>query len=73
MSLPSFNEEGLLPIGNYPLTFPQLLESHLVTGTGHSETWDRTWRGTLVNNLEIMVLQLWDVGIDRVFIDGSFV
>jgi hypothetical protein len=35
--------------------------------------WDRVWRRQLVENLSVMVQQLWDVGIDEIFIDGSFV
>lgn len=29
--------------------------------------------GALVNNLAVLVHQLWHVGIDRIFVDGSFV
>jgi hypothetical protein len=74
MSLPPFTNEGLMPVGDYPLTFEQLRASHLVTGEGNaSSTWDSAWRAWLVNNLEILVTQLWQVGINRIFIDGSFV
>ena len=56
------------------MTLSELRASYLVTGTGvASSTWDATWRARLVNNLEIMVRQLWQVGIDRIFVDGSFV
>ena len=34
--------------------------------------WDRPWREQLVNNLEILTRQLWQVGITEVFGDGSF-
>jgi hypothetical protein len=45
-----------------------------VTGAGvASLTWDTGWRAGLVDNLEIMVRQLWEVEVDRIFIDGSFV
>jgi hypothetical protein len=44
-----------------------------VTGAGvASETWDATWRASLVANLEIMTGELWQVGISEVFADGSF-
>jgi hypothetical protein len=72
--LPSFNEHGLLPAGDYTLTLPELRESSLVTGDGVGSTmWDVRWRRHLVNNLEIMVRQLWEVGITEIFVDGSFV
>jgi hypothetical protein len=35
--------------------------------------WDAAWRLQLVTNLEIMARQLWQVGIQDIFIDGSFV
>jgi hypothetical protein len=34
--------------------------------------WDGIWRGHLVDNLEILVKQLWRVGITDIFVDGSF-
>lgn len=72
--LPPFNSEGVLPPADYPLTLDHLRQSHLVTGEGSgSPTWDAVWREQLVNNLQILVEQLWQVGIDRIFVDGSFV
>jgi len=63
-----------LPVGDYPMTLGQLRGSYLVTGAGvASSTWDTGWRAGLVDNLEIMVRQLWELEIDRIFIDGSFV
>ncbi len=35
--------------------------------------WDRQWRSVLVNNASILVEQLWAIGIDEIFFDGSFV
>lgn len=74
--LPSFNADGLLPPGDYPLTLDELRASILVEGPeGMAEagTWDAAWRSQLVNNLAVLTAQLWQVGIDRIFIDGSFV
>lgn len=69
-----FTEEGLLPVGDYAMTFAQLRDSFLVVGpSGQYPNWDSKWRGFLVDNLEILVSQLWQVGIDDIFIDGSFV
>jgi hypothetical protein len=72
--LPPFDPDGLLPAGDYDLTFEELRGSRLVTGTGvASERWDATWRASLVANLEIVTRELWQVGISEVFADGSFV
>jgi hypothetical protein len=74
VSLPPFTAEGLLPVGDYALTFTKLRQSHLVTGAGNlSPTWDTPWRATLIDNLETMAEQLWAVGITRIVVDGSFV
>lgn len=70
----SFTADGMLPPGDYLMTFGQLRASLLVTGpTPPPKDWDASWRTQLVDNLEVMVRQLWKVGIDEVFIDGSFV
>jgi len=68
-----FNDFGLLPPGDYPLTFEQLRQSILVRGPQDGAPWDESWRSYLVNQLEIMVKQLWAVGVTEIFIDGSFV
>lgn len=68
-----FNSDGLLPRGDYPLTIDQLRSSLLVLGPENGAPWDRSWREHLVNQLGIMVSQLWAVGITEIFIDGSFV
>ena len=73
-SLPSFDSEGLLPAGDYALTFAELRRSSLVVGPGTSgSVWDVPWRESLVGNLEIMTRELWQVGVREVFADGSFV
>jgi hypothetical protein len=72
--LPPFTADGVLPPGDYPLTLAGLRASHLVTGHGvGSPTWNAAWRATLADHLEMLVRQLWQVGIDRIFINGSFV
>ncbi len=73
--LPEFNEDGLLPPQDYPLTIDNLKTSPLVTGE-HSqdkENWDSEWRAKLVQNAEVMIQQLWQVGIEAIYLDGSFV
>lgn len=75
MALPlSFDENGLLPVGDHPMTLNQLAQSVLVTGPVLSgRTWDQAWRFHLVNNLAILAHQLWKVGIEGIYINGSFV
>src|SRR5882724_11780386 len=73
--LPSFTSDGLLPPGDYELTVDELRESLLVVGArapGASPGWDGAWRRQLVENLAILVGQLWQAGITEIFIDGSF-
>jgi len=74
MPLPEFTPDGLLPMGDYSLTVRELRDSFLVTGHRvNSTAWDAEWRRYLVVNLEVLVQQLWEVGVDHIFIDGSFV
>ena len=73
-SLPPFTADGLLPQGDYVLTLGELQTSCLVTGEGvTSPTWDGAWRAHLVASLEVLVHQLWQLGIDQIFVNGSFV
>ena len=72
----TFSTAGTLPAGDYSMTLAMLRESILVLGPGEPKqfpTWDASWRATLVDNLEILSRQLWAVGIDRIFVNGSFV
>lgn len=72
--LPDFDADGLLPPGDYPLTFAELRRSLLVVGPAAGyPTWDAAWRARLVDHLEILVGQLWAVGITEIFVDGSVV
>lgn len=72
--IPNF-ESGVLPVGDYEVTFAQLRASLLVHGCGdlRNGQWDTEWRAKLVDNLEVMVKQLWEVGVEHIYIDGSFV
>lgn len=75
-TLPPFTTEGVLPPGDYALTLEQLGESNLVLGPGlpsEHPVWDAAWRLQLVANLRVLVEQLWSVGIDEIYINGSFV
>ncbi len=42
-------------------------------GSAGRTTWDAAWRALLVDNLEVLVRQLWAAGITEIFVDGSFV
>jgi hypothetical protein len=73
--IPPFEVDGLLPPGDYDVSFDELRQSILVlgpVGPSMSATWDSSWRANLVDNLEILTRQLWQVGITEVFADGSF-
>lgn len=73
--IPPFTDDGLLPTGDYEVTFEELRHSILVLGPGDPSecpSWDAGWRARLVDNLETMTRQLWRVGITEVFADGSF-
>ena len=73
--LPEFTVEGVLPAGDYELTLEQLRQSVLVAGPGDVAAypnWDVSWREHLVDNLAILVDQLWQIGLTEIFVDGSF-
>ena len=73
-SLPAFTSDGLLPVGEYQMTLSELRGSPLVqAGSGGNDpNWDAVWRATLVDQLEVLARQLWAVGVDEIFVDGSF-
>ncbi|HMO15656.1 MAG TPA: hypothetical protein PKD64_15385 [Pirellulaceae bacterium] len=71
--IPDFDENGLLPPRDFGLTISQLEKSILVLGSKATPNWDVAWRFKLVQNLAVMCRQLWQVGINDIFIDGSFV
>src|SRR3954468_21900885 len=72
-SLPPFDDDGLLPPGDYQMSFREIRSSILVKGPKASKSWGHAWRRKLLGNLETMVDQLVSVGIADVFVDGSFV
>jgi hypothetical protein len=68
-----FEPSGLLPAGTFLATLAELRTSVLVRGTATTGTaWDFTWRLHLVAQLEVLVRDLWQVGIEQIFVDGSF-
>ena len=69
-----FTKDGLLPPGDFELSLAELRSSLLVAGPGALyPNWDRDWRSQLVDNLHVLVKQLWQAGITEIFVDGSFV
>jgi hypothetical protein len=71
--LPGFTDKGVLPPGDYTLTLDELRGSLLVQGPGDTHpNWDVAWRTQLVGNLALLAAQIAKVGIDEVFVDGSF-
>jgi len=73
--IPPFTPDGLLPAGDYEVTFAELRQSVLVLGPGDPReypSWDGVWRAKLVDNLETLRRQLWRAGIREVYADGSF-
>ena len=66
--LPAFTVDGCLPPGDYAMTLDELRASMLVLGPGppkdHPE-WDAAWRHRLVDNLALLIGQLWAVGFIR--------
>ncbi len=68
-----FDSQGLLPAGDYELTLDELRSSLLVVGPRPADPcWDASWRARLVDHLETLTHQLWAVGINEIFVDGSF-
>ncbi|HET7461888.1 MAG TPA: hypothetical protein VFJ82_11600 [Longimicrobium sp.] len=69
-----FDERGLLPPGEYEVSFEELRKSLLVRGPRTPVPhWNEEWRWYLTQQAETLVDQLWAVGIRDVYLDGSFV
>ncbi|HEX5445280.1 MAG TPA: hypothetical protein VFW87_15735, partial [Pirellulales bacterium] len=71
--VPEFNADGVLPPADYRLTIAELAASRLIRGPALNANWDGAWRGRLVENLGLLCEQLFKVGIQEIFADGSFV
>jgi hypothetical protein len=71
--LPAFSRDGLLPARDFALTHSQLAKSSLVRGSRGRRHWDSAWRARLVANLAILAGELESIGIDEIFVNGSFV
>lgn len=74
-SIPFFEPDGLLPSGDYEVSFDELRRSILALGPNPAKvgsSWDTAWRLRLIDNLEILTRQLVQAGIRDIFADGSF-
>lgn len=69
--IPPFTDDGVLPPGDYEVTFEELRVSPLVVND--LPDWDTSWRLYLVEQAEKLVRQLWQVGVSDIYLDGSFV
>ena len=73
--IPLFQSDGLLPPGDYEVSLAGLRQSILALGNPNTTaqgTWDTAWRTVLIDNLEVLTRQLWQVGIQEIYVDGSF-
>lgn len=67
-----FTDYGYLPPGDHEMTFHQLENSVLIVGEPWMSGWDEEWRMELLTNLKTLVQPLWELGIEDIWIDGSF-
>jgi hypothetical protein len=58
---------------DFLMTFEDIRRSAMISGPPNRPNWDRAWRILLVNNLELVARQLWQVGIDEIYLGGSFI
>ncbi len=72
-ALLAFDGRGLLPPGDHLMTLGGLRRSVLVEGPPGRESWNRVWRGWLLDRFATLVGQLWGVGVERIYLAGSFV
>jgi hypothetical protein len=73
--IPLFQSDGRLPPGDYEVCLADLRQSILALGNPNTTgqgTWDTGWRTLLVDNLAVLTRQLWQVGIQEIYVDRSF-
>jgi len=73
MSQVVFTAEGFLEPRDFSMSLDEIRQSILVKGPPGNRSWDSEWRLLLADNLEILAKQLWQVGIEKIYVDGSFV
>ena len=73
MKIPKrFNSNGVLDPGTYEATMSDIQNSILVNGNS-SSSWDIPWRTQLLENASVLIKELWSLGIEDIYLDGSFV
>ena len=68
----NFLKNGCLPPGDYEMTRAEIEDSVLVCNP-QREHWDQAWRRDLLSSFYQLASELWQVGIEEIFLDGSFV
>lgn len=66
-----FQNNGLLSPGDHPISIKDLRE-FLFIGPKNAHAWDSKWRLKLFTEFEKSYKQLLSVGINQIYIDGSF-
>jgi hypothetical protein len=66
-----FMKNGLLPPGDHEISLADL-EKVISEGPGNGQTWDIPWRLQLLQEFKKRYQQLLAVGINEVYIDGSY-
>ena len=64
---------GLLPAEDFELTLEELENSALVENRNDVPLWDTEWRRELVGKLGLLSKELWAIGIQEIYVNGSFV
>ncbi|NMC28380.1 MAG: hypothetical protein GYA42_09600 [Syntrophomonadaceae bacterium] len=66
-----FAKSGLLPPGDHAISLEEL-ENFIGRGPGGGQSWDTSWRLQLLQEFKKRYQQLQAVGINEVYIDGSY-
>jgi len=66
-----FAKSGLLPPGDHAISLEEL-EKFIGQGPGGGQSWDTAWRLQLLQEFKRRYQQLRAVGINEVYIDGSY-
>ncbi len=66
-----FNKNGLLSAEDHRITLQELEELQKI-GPDNGQAWDSSWRMQLFNELRRRCLELYSIGINDIFIDGSY-
>jgi hypothetical protein len=66
-----FLKNGLLPAGDHAITLLDM-EKFIREGPGGEQSWDTVWRLQLLQEFKKRYQQLLSVGIQEVYIDGSY-